>query len=158
MEKVERVTRVQGRTSINSSGAGRVNHTVVITLVQVDCFKCHAIFGMTKVADAHKRRSHEDLWCPCCGAQQAYGGKSDLERLREDKGNLERSLVRERARHDQTRADRNVTKRRLSATRGVITRTKNRIANGVCPCCNRQFQNLANHIANKHPDYRERTQ
>lgn len=132
-----------------------MNHTVEITLVSTHCFKCHAVFGMTKEADAHKRRSHEDLWCPYCGTKQYYTGKSDLERLREEKEDTHRSLVREQARHDQTQAAHSHTMRSLAATRGVITRTKNRIAKGVCPCCNRQFQNLANHIANKHPDYRE---
>jgi hypothetical protein len=29
------------------------------------------------------------------------------------------------------------------------------VANGVCPCCNRTFQNLARHMAGKHPDYEE---
>lgn len=130
-----------------------MSNTVTITFIPTHCFKCHAIFGMTKEADNHKRRSHEDLWCPYCGAKQWYGGKSDLERLREDKEDAQRSLIRERATHDQTRADRDQTTRRLSATRGVITRTKNRIANGVCPCCNEQFRNLANHMANKHPNY-----
>lgn len=38
-------------------------------------------------------------------------------------------------------------------TKGVVTRTRNRIANGVCPCCDRSFTNLQRHMASKHPDY-----
>ena len=27
------------------------------------------------------------------------------------------------------------------------------MANGVCPCCNRSFENLRNHMHTQHPDY-----
>ena len=43
--------------------------------------------------------------------------------------------------------------RRASAARGQVTKLKNRAAAGVCPCCNRQFQNLKNHMATKHPEF-----
>lgn len=42
---------------------------------------------------------------------------------------------------------------RYEKGRGVVTKTKNRIGKGVCPCCNRTFVELARHIATKHPDY-----
>jgi chromosome segregation ATPase len=31
-------------------------------------------------------------------------------------------------------------------------RLKRRISAGVCPCCNRTFQNLARHMKSKHPE------
>ena len=37
--------------------------------------------------------------------------------------------------------------------RGVATRMKNRIKVGVCPCCNRTFQDLAKHMASQHKDF-----
>ena len=40
-----------------------------------------------------------------------------------------------------------------AATRGQITKLKNRVHAGVCPCCNRTFQNVARHMKTKHPDY-----
>lgn len=30
---------------------------------------------------------------------------------------------------------------------------KNRVANGVCPCCNRHFENLERHMKGQHPDF-----
>lgn len=42
-----------------------------------------------------------------------------------------------------------------AATRGHLTRTKKRGGHGVCPCCNRTFQQLARHMKSKHPDYAE---
>lgn len=40
-----------------------------------------------------------------------------------------------------------------AATRGHLTRHKKRAAAGVCPCCNRTFQQLARHMAGRHPGY-----
>jgi hypothetical protein len=31
--------------------------------------------------------------------------------------------------------------------------SKERVSAGVCPCCTRTFQNLAQHMANQHPDF-----
>ena len=45
------------------------------------------------------------------------------------------------------------TERRLNATRGVVTRIKNRVGHGVCPCCNRSFTNVARHMASEHPTW-----
>lgn len=41
-----------------------------------------------------------------------------------------------------------------AAFKGQITKIKNRVGNGVCPCCNRTFQNLQRHMTCKHPDYK----
>jgi hypothetical protein len=30
---------------------------------------------------------------------------------------------------------------------------KSRARHGVCPCCNRQFVNMAKHMQSKHPDF-----
>jgi DNA-binding transcriptional regulator YiaG len=32
-------------------------------------------------------------------------------------------------------------------------RVRERVKNGVCPCCNRTFENLARHMKTKHPEY-----
>ena len=39
-----------------------------------------------------------------------------------------------------------------SATKGHLTRAKKRHRAGLCPCCNRQFQDLVRHMASKHPE------
>jgi chemotaxis response regulator CheB len=43
--------------------------------------------------------------------------------------------------------------REHSATRAQLTKTKKRVANGVCPCCNRTFKQLARHMKAKHPEF-----
>lgn len=44
-------------------------------------------------------------------------------------------------------------RRRHASTKGQLTKTKNRVANGVCPCCNRSFEQLARHMKSQHPNY-----
>jgi hypothetical protein len=34
-----------------------------------------------------------------------------------------------------------------------VTKIKNRVGHGVCPCCTRSFQNLARHMASEHPTF-----
>lgn len=53
-------------------------------------------------------------------------------------------LAREREAH---------ANRRRAAAKGQLTKTKKRVAAGVCPCCNRTFQNVARHMAGQHPEY-----
>ena len=124
------------------------------TLAVEICASCGMAFGMPTDVQHRRRDDHALFYCPD-GHQQQYTGLSDREKA-------ERDLVRERAAHDQTRASRDYALaerdsqcRRVSALSGVIARTKNRIAVGVCPCCKRTFKQLASHMADKHPSYAE---
>lgn len=39
--------------------------------------------------------------------------------------------------------------------RGKLKAQTTRVKNGVCPCCNRSFQNLKRHMNTKHPNWSE---
>ena len=41
----------------------------------------------------------------------------------------------------------------LRATKGVVTKIRRRVANGVCPCCKRHFVNLKRHMSGQHPEF-----
>ena len=71
--------------------------------------------------------------------------------------NYEKKLEAEQRRHRATKDLLHAEERSHIATRGHLTRTKKRVAAGVCPCCHRTFQQLARHMKNKHPDYIEET-
>ena len=118
------------------------------TFVTVACCRCSALFALPEHVENQLRETHDAFYCPNGHILHFYGETSDLARARRD-------LAAERARHDQTKADRDYHARRVIAYRGQLTKTKRRIANGVCPCCTRTFQNLARHMAAKHPHYKE---
>lgn len=42
----------------------------------------------------------------------------------------------------------------LRATKGVVTKFRRRVGNGVCPCCTRTFTNLSRHMTTNHPDFK----
>jgi hypothetical protein len=67
--------------------------------------------------------------------------------------NYRTKLESEQRRHKATRDLLHAEERSHIATRGHLTRTKKRVAAGVCPCCHRHFANVERHMANKHPDY-----
>jgi hypothetical protein len=66
---------------------------------------------------------------------------------------LERQLQSERQRHDQTKASLRDERNKLNTEKSAKARIKNRVGNGVCPCCNRTFVELGRHMKTKHPDY-----
>jgi hypothetical protein len=67
--------------------------------------------------------------------------------------NYRTKLEAERRRHLATRELLEAEERSHVATRGHLTRARKRAAAGVCPCCHRTFQNVARHVASKHPGF-----
>lgn len=124
-------------------------------------------------------RWHAEKTCPVCGIsyyvpmafereQERLGAKggwycpnghkrvyreSSENILRRERDNLAQRIAEkdDEIRHQSELAAAN--ERRVSAAKGQITKLKKRAANGVCPCCNRTFANLANHMSNKHPGF-----
>lgn len=126
---------------------------LIVSLELVSCCSCHAVFGLEQQAHRTYKENHHFFYCPYCKADLFFRGKSKTEELRDELNSAHTCLVRERASHDQTRADRDTERRRSASYKGHLSRTKKRIGKGVCPCCNRYFANVHKHMANKHPTY-----
>lgn len=121
------------------------------TFVTATCPECFVTYAIPKKVHAWALESNRRSLCCPFGHGWHYSGRSLASQLQR----AEERAARERALADQVRADRDALQRSLSATRGVVTRTKRRVANGVCPCCNRTFVQLGRHMAAQHPDYVE---
>ena len=76
------------------------------------------------------------------GHSQHYVGKSDAQKLKEAQEEVARQ--RDRAEREE---------RQKRAARTELKNVKTRVSNGVCPCCNRSFENLGRHMKTKHADY-----
>jgi len=122
-------------------------------LCTVTCYKCAVLFAMPVAWDTEFRKTHQEFYCPA-GHRQYYSGESTEEKLRREVANLQTTIERKEAYEAELRSRNSKLTRRCSAVRGVVTRIKNRVGAGVCPCCNRTFQALANHMQSKHPEYR----
>jgi hypothetical protein len=79
--------------------------------------------------------------------------KSVVERLKAEVAREKENAEYWLSRKTQADAETERYKNRLTAQKGVTTKLKKRITNGVCPCCNRSFQDLRRHISTKHPDF-----
>ena len=98
------------------------------------------------------RQKGKSFFCPN-GHPQSYTGEPIEEKYK--KAKLALASATESQKWWREEAEKKA--RSLSATKGQLTKTKNRIAKGVCPCCNRQFINLQRHMETKHPEYVKKT-
>lgn len=129
--------------------------TIQVSLEPEVCPRCGIVFGVEANYQRELKKGGKTFYCPN-GHSQWYG-ESVVDKLKKE-------LAQEAKRHEQeeTRLKRQVDSERASkeyfersraAYKGQLTKTKKRVANGVCPCCNRSFQNLKRHMMGQHPDY-----
>jgi ABC-type sulfate transport system substrate-binding protein len=107
------------------------------------CISCGSWFGVDAFFDNERRKSKASFYCPN-GHSQVYT-ENEADRLR-------RELEAERQRVALERGMRITAENRLAVVQKEAKRVSRRIHAGVCPCCNRTFQNLARHMATKHPE------
>ena len=119
-----------------------------VQLEVVNCWSCGCMFALSADLKNNMMSREETLYCPK-GCRLSLGEphwKKKLERALKSEEYYKESAARNRE-HAQK------TERKLTATRGVVTRFKNRISRGVCPCCDLSFADLERHMKTKHPDY-----
>lgn len=126
-----------------------------ITLVSESCCSCGVLFGIPSALKSTLLDNHANFYCPN-GHPQHYIGETEAQKLSREKKQVEADLEREKGRALHFKGKYESTERSLTATRGVVTRKKrqlDRVKNGVCPCCNRSFQNLMGHMKKEHPAF-----
>lgn len=124
-----------------------IRHTA--TLEVTTCYKCGTPFGVESCLHRRLKERGETFYCPN-GHGQVYT-RSITQKLED----AEKALERERARTQRWRDESEANARSAAAYKGHLTRTKKRVAAGVCVCCNRSFRNLADHMRTQHPEYAE---
>lgn len=122
-----------------------------ITLKVWDCPSCGVIYGVTEEFANHRREHGGSYYCP--NGHVLSWKETELERVRRELANEQERRNRTVARLNDEIEARQAVERSLSATKGVLTRTRKRVANGVCPCCHRTFVALGRHMKSQHPDY-----
>lgn len=124
-------------------------------LIAHTCGECGITWAQPERFTKQKQTDGSTFYCP--NGHPRVFRETDVEKLRKemqaqiDRKERERAWAAEA--RDRYRQEAEDTKRRLSAAKGQLTKTKNRIAGGVCPCCNRSFADLHRHMSTKHPDY-----
>jgi hypothetical protein len=111
------------------------------------CIRCGVPIVMPRVRETELRRSHENFFC-VNGHPQHWPAQSDLEKAHAE-------LELEKKRHEWTKQSLKTAEHTRSVVQGKLSAMKERVANGVCPCCRRNFVNLQRHMLSKHPHFRE---
>lgn len=115
---------------------------------------CSGTFAINSEWRAQRVRDGRQWFCPYCGGQWNQQGVSEAARLRKQLETEQAARLRAQERAREMEASRDHERNRARGFQGQLTKVKKRVGHGVCPCCSRTFQQLARHMANKHPEYR----
>lgn len=121
-------------------------YNIIFELITPGC--CHVSFMMEGSLYKARSKDHRTWYCPSCGSKRHFTGGSEEVKLKKQLKNERNTIKFLRKQNEKER-------NRTRAQKAAKTKLKNRIKNGVCPCCNRTFKQLARHMENKHPEYME---
>lgn len=124
-------------------------------LVHVTCPNCQTVHGVEQhIYDAAQQRNEKmSLYCPNGHGWHYPKGDSQTTILRRERDRARQALAERDDTIEQEREWRKQSERSASAYKGQVTKIKKRVGKGVCPCCNRQFQNVHKHMESQHPEY-----
>lgn len=121
------------------------------------CYRCKCELWIPEAlyeAANHSRGPNGiSFYCSYGHRQHFVEGESDEQKLRRERDRLQQRIAEKDDEIKRQREMREAAERRHIAAKGRITRIKNRVGHGVCPCCTRSFQNLARHMASEHPAF-----
>jgi len=118
-----------------------------------DCITCGVVFTVPESKRDHARAEGGYFSCPNGHSQGWSKERSESEQTRRERDRLKQKLAEKDDEIRQERERKEAAERQVAAARGQVTRLKNRASKGVCPCCNRSFENLHRHMTSKHPAF-----
>ena len=110
-------------------------------LVTEECCRCGIVFAMPVEFKEQRLGDKASFYCP--GGHGQHYTTNEADRLRQQLENERRAL-------STTQDLLNGERRSHAATKGQLTKTLNRIHEGVCPECNRTFKQLSRHMRSRH--------
>lgn len=121
----------------------------IALLTEVVCARCSMTFAFPDDFRKRRENDHRSFYCPN-GHGNYWPQKSELEKLREDLAHERTERQHERTRRIAAQDQAQAAERSRAAIKGVLTKTKKRIQNGVCPHCKRHFENVERHMKSQH--------
>lgn len=135
---------------IGTTYANDVETTIKIRAI--NCCECGLTFGISATFEQFRREDKRSFYCPN-GHSQFFPGKTEAEIAQAERDAARELAARESNRRRLAEKEAAHERRVAAAHKGWNTRIRNRIANGVCPCCNRSFTNVRRHMETQHPDF-----
>src|SRR6266568_3101123 len=119
-------------------------YTETVVLEEVTCKSCGITHAVPQRLLEGLQQTGGYYYCP--NGHRWGWGESDADRLRQQ-------LKAEQGQRKKVEAQLVAAQDQLQATEREALRHKKRVANGVCPCCQRTFVQLQRHMKTQHPDY-----
>lgn len=119
------------------------------------CHCCKVPFAMNAATYevAFQKKAEGVFYCPHGHPQVYILGESELSKAQREASRLRQQIAERDDRIKDMQNEHDKKNHRIAGLKGTVTKIKNRVANGVCPCCDRTFVNLSRHMDTKHPDY-----
>lgn len=124
-----------------------------VDFVMEECCNCGMPFYLTKdLQNRLRKEPGTSFWCPK-GHGQHYTGETPEQKLKKQLAAAQAEAEFAYQKLGEERETSEHFKRRLSSVRGHLTRAKNQLLKGNCPCCDEHFDDLEQHITTQHPDF-----
>lgn len=120
-----------------------IERTVELSIV--NCGECGGSYAINARYRSQCRDKGTGWTCPYCKCSWGYY-KNNRHK------DLEDQLERAQRDRDHYLSQVSHARRQRDNARNSHKKMRNRVKNGVCPCCNRTFQNLLKHMRTKHPE------
>jgi adenine-specific DNA methylase len=117
----------------------------------ITCPECGIFYGVPDHWLDSRKQDKKSFYCP--NGHTASYRESEADRLRRECDRLAQKIAEKDDEIARQRKYREEAERRHTAAKGQITKLRKRVGNGVCPCCNRTFGNLARHMTTEHPNF-----
>lgn len=111
------------------------------------CCECGMAFAMTTEFQRRRLEDRKSFFCPA-GHSQHFTGATEAQKLKDQ-------LERERQQREAAEARASTATHERDRIAKAHSTMRQRVVNGVCPCCNRTFQNLLNHMRTEHAEFVE---
>lgn len=119
--------------------------TVQETIETLECAVCAMTFGVPGRYVIDRRNDHKLFYCPA-GHTNSYSGESDEEKMRR-----ERDIARQQLACVED--EKQEALRAVDRAKAETKKLKKRAASGTCPCCQRSFSNMTEHMKKQHPKF-----
>ncbi len=132
-----------------------IKYGATVDMVTISCCSCGVPYAIPQILKSHLQDSQNTFYCPN-GHPQVYTESTgtrlrrQLEKQKEQEQENIKRLTEEAEiwrGHWQTSVN---EKKKISRK---LKATEKRIANGTCPCCQRTFTNMQEHMESQHPDF-----
>lgn len=116
-------------------------------LVVTSCGVCSIRFAMPEDLERRAReqgKAFDGFYCPQGHTLIYRDGENDR---------LKRELASAESRNTHLGDQLHASIEEAEKIRLQVLKDRHRIANGVCPCCQRSFENVRRHVQGQHPEY-----